>query len=231
MSSIETLYHFQLNVQRRDTHYKQNFTEESFDQFPYISVLVITGENQQFILVQNSKKAFPDPTTAAQVLVSHANRTLRNYGLELQVHPMLDKTDFWGIVDSHPHGFAQVEFTVPAPNLPRVKRTVTQGIQELEGGVKAQEAKLVITASKKGTLHLSQADRNLTSLVDSSKEGTPPPRLRPSGQRKWIIASGTKKVIRFVVEALTGAFGLLELEDLINRITGRDEKDDSSPKH
>lgn len=225
MDSHGSLYHFQLNVKRPDTQYKENFTEESFIQFPYVTILIATAENDQKILVQYGPSAFPDPASAARVIVSHANFTLRNYGLEMQINPMLDKSNFWEIVDKYPQGIAQVEFTIPSPNLPRLNKTVTAGIRSLEKETKAMEAKMVLTAPKEGALELSQTNSDLVSLVESAEEGVPSPKLRPVNQRKWIKASGTPKIIRYTVEALKGLFQKDGLKDLRNIIDGSDPDD------
>jgi hypothetical protein len=222
--SDESLICLQMNVQRSGTKYNENFTSENFTSFPYTTVLIASGDNDQVILIRKNLQAFDKCLIAAKAIVAHANHSLRDRGLELTVYPMLEKSNFWDIVDSHSGEIAAVEFTIPPPNLPRLKTTIVNVVQKLEDSTRAGEAKIVISAPQGKSLGLSQNDKLLDSLVSGPESGGPTPRLRPLGKgNKWEKVDGRSRIMMISKDMIEGMFSQTLLRRIRDFISGNDQ--------
>lgn len=157
-----------LNLSNKKKKHRTNedLKQETYDDYPYVMVIIDNRPGVQRILIEQNKSVFTDPKTPAKILQKAFNKELMRYMLSIELYAQYPVKDFWKEVENHPEGFKKVIFHLPCLNLERLTKVTdkyfTQAREDWQSSLDFS-----FTAPKGGAVHLDPNNPRQKALAES----------------------------------------------------------------
>lgn len=184
MYSEGDMYYFKVNVKRTIKWKHKDFTTDTIENYPNITLAFNNNPAVQKIAIQNSTSVFKDTKIATHFIQDTLNEMLGEYGITMFTEPLYDKQDFWKIIKLYPQQIKQLTFDLISPNLPEISKNLQLDLRGLNHDTNTIRTKLELNAEKEGYLDIKESSKYINSLVDYSADGGGNIQFRVAGKRK-----------------------------------------------
>lgn len=116
-----------ISNKRARTAEREDFTEESRDEYPSCIVVIDNRPDIQRVVIERRTQAFANVDQVRCLLQATFRRLLRPYGLSVTIDPLHTREAFWNVandVERYPLGFRRISFHLPHLNLERLRKAV-----------------------------------------------------------------------------------------------------------
>ncbi len=180
------MYYFKVNVRRTIKWKHKDFTTDTLENYPNITLAFNNDPSIQKIAIQNSTSVFKDTTIATHFVQDTLNEMLKEYGITMFTEPLYDKQDFWKLIRLYPKQIKQITFDLISPNLPEISKNLQLDLRGLNQDTNTIRTKLELNAEKEGHLDIKESSKYINSLVDYSADGGGNIKMKVEGIRKML---------------------------------------------
>ncbi len=180
------MYYFKVNVRRTIKWKHKDFTTDTLENYPNITLAFNNDPSIQKIAIQNSTSVFKDTTIATHFVQDTLNEMLKEYGITMFTEPLYDKQDFWKLIRLYPKQIKQLTFDLISPNLPEISKNLQLDLRGLNQDTNTIRTKLELNAEKEGHLDIKETSKYINSLVDYSADGGGNIKMKVEGIRKML---------------------------------------------
>lgn len=151
---------------------KEDFTEESSDEYPSCIVIIDNRPGIQRIVIEKRTMAFADVDQVQAILQYTFRRLLRPYGLSIHIDQLHTRLAFWSVANDtkqYPQGFRRISFYLPHLNLERLKQVMASYLTTARESYDS-DLTWTQTATKGGKLKFDENDSLQSALVNTLME-------------------------------------------------------------
>lgn len=178
------MYYFKISAKRRGHIFKEDFTEDTFDNFPNIIVVINNNPTVQKIAIQTNTSVFKETKIVRNFILESIDAKIKNYNLSFYLDPIFDKHDFWNFVKKYPQQIKQVTFDLISPNLSNISKDLTINLREAYEDTNVHRTKIEFNAEPEGVLDIKEGSKFVTGIVDYGANGGGSIYARLVGSRK-----------------------------------------------
>jgi hypothetical protein len=165
------MYYFKISTRRKARIYKEDFTEDTIDNFPNIIVAVNNDPNVQKIAIQSSTNPFKDVETVRRFIVESLDAKMKTHSLSFYLEPIFDKQDFWHFVRKYPNQITQLNFNFISPNLANISKGLSIDLKQGYEETNMHKAKFEMNAEKGSVLKIDEEGKFVNGLVSYIADG------------------------------------------------------------
>lgn len=180
------MYYFKISAKRTAHIYKEDFTEDTIDNFPNIIVAINNHPDVQKIAIQTNITAFKETKIVKKFILESIDSKIKDYNLSFFLDPIYDKQDFWNFVKKYPKSIKQLTFDLISPNLANISKNLTLNLKELYEDTNTQRTKLELNADPESYLDVKESSKFVSGLVNYGAAGGGSIYARVVGSRKKI---------------------------------------------
>ncbi|MBX2919733.1 MAG: hypothetical protein KF741_10870 [Ferruginibacter sp.] len=178
------MYYFKISAKRTAHIYREDFTEDTIDNYPNIIVAINNNPDVQKIAIQSNSYAFKTNEIVRNFILESIDSKIKDFNLSFYVDPIYDKQDFWNFVRKHPREIKQLTFNLISPNLSNISKDLTINLREAYEDTNVHRTKLELEADKDSVLDIKEDSKFVTGIVNYSANGGGSIYARLTGSRK-----------------------------------------------
>lgn len=165
------MYYFKISAKRTAHIYKEDFTEDTIDNFPNIILAINNHPDVQKIAIQTSSSPFKDAEMVRRFVLESIDEKIKDYNLSFYLDPIYDKQDFWNFVRKYPKQITQLTFDLISPNLANISKDLTVSLKEAYEDTNTHRTKIEFNADTNSTLDIKEESKFVGGLVSYSANG------------------------------------------------------------
>lgn len=173
----------------------ENFQEEQHETWPSFLVGIWNDPEKQIIVIQDRKKAFPDPKTPLKTIIQSINAVLELKQLKLYAEPIFHKEAFWNIIEQYNRKVKNIRFELITPNMANISGVLSEDLKNLAKGTNTAKTLLEIDADGDSVLYITPQNQQINNLVDYASEGGGNISVKAKGIKKRIQTANAVKTI------------------------------------
>lgn len=178
------MYYFKISAKRTAHIYREDFTEDTIDNYPNIIVAINNNPEVQKIAIQTNTSAFKTNEIVRNFVLESIDNKTKDFNLAFYLDPIYDKQDFWNFVKKYPQQIKQLTFNLISPNLSNISKDLTINLREAYEDTNVHRTKLELEAEKDGVLDIKEGSKFVTGIVNYSANGGGSIYARLKGSRK-----------------------------------------------
>ena len=167
----DDMYYFKISTRRKARIYKEDFTEDTIDNFPNIIVAINNNPNVQKIAIQTTTNPFKDAEAVRRFIVESVDTKMKSHSLSFYLEPIFDKQDFWHFVRKYPNQITQLNFSFISPNLANISKNLTIDLKQAYEDTNMHKAKFEMNAQKDSVLKIDEDGKFVKGLVSYIADG------------------------------------------------------------
>ena len=174
---------------------EEDFRKQKHHYSPSCFVIIDNRTNIQRIAIEEDITAFSSTDVVRNIIEYSLRRSLREFGLNIEIKKEYEKKEFWDLIGSQTKGVSMVRFSFSYPNLPRVHQSINELINSESKVVHSKQTTLEYKSDNSEQLTLEESNPQLSGLVDASASSGHPITIKAKGIRKFIQTGNTTKRI------------------------------------
>jgi len=183
------MFYFKISARRIAHLYKEDFTEDTIDNFPNIIVAINNNPDVQKIAIQTSTSPFKDTETVRRFIMDSIDAKLKDHNLSIFIDPVFDKQDFWNFIRKYPKQITQLTFDLISPNLANISKDLTISLREAYEDTNTHRTKIEFNADTNSVLDIKEDSKFVGGIVNYSANGGGNIFARIQGKRNKINTS------------------------------------------
>ncbi|MES4922222.1 hypothetical protein ABVC70_09900 [Hoylesella timonensis] len=172
---------------------EENFKRTQHHYSPSCFVIFDNRTNVQQIAIEEDTKSFSSTDVVKNILEYTLKRSLRNFGLTVEIKKRFEQKEFWNIIENHPKGVTMVRFSLSYPNLGRVHDSIDELLNSESKAVNSKKTQLEYSCDNSEQLELSENNPQLAGLVAASAKSGNQITIKARGIRTYIRTGETTK--------------------------------------
>jgi hypothetical protein len=144
-----------IGKQKRVILTNENFEDEEFPDFPSVYVVINNDPSNQRIAISRDIDAFSDSFVVSNILEENFTRICDQFNLEVVVNPILNKADFWDLIEKYKDRIVKLQFNLIRPNLANIVGAFKGEIRQLTDSTNSLVTKVELNSPKGSTLKTS----------------------------------------------------------------------------
>lgn len=174
---------------------EEDFRKQKHHYSPSCFVIIDNRTNVQRIAIEEDITAFSGTDVVRNIIECSLRRSLRDFGLNIEIKKEYEKKEFWDLIDNQTKGVSMVRFCFSYPNLPRVHQSINDLINSESKVVQSKQTTLEYKADNSEQLLLEESNTQLSCLVDASASSGHPITVKAKGIKKYLQTGKTVKRI------------------------------------
>lgn len=174
---------------------EEDFRKKQHNYSPSCFVIIDINKNVQQIAIEENITAFSSTDVVRKIIEYSFRRSLRAYGLNIEVKKEYEKKEFWDMINDLPKGVTMVRFCFSYPNLPRVHQSINELLNSESKAVHSKQTTLEYHSDSTEQLELQESNVQLSGLVDASASSGNLITIKARGIRKHLKTGKTDKRI------------------------------------
>ena len=175
-------------------HFDSSLQDKELDDYPFVYVLVNNDPSKQVIAISKNYKAFNNTETVANILERTYSRKLQPSQLSFSVAPILDKKEYWSVLNRYNGRITQIRFDIIKPNITNISKKIKEGLRGLSESTNSLKTRVELNAPENQTLEdITKDNENISALSDYSTAGGGDVSLKVKGIKRRVQ---TKTTIR-----------------------------------
>ena len=183
------MFYYKISAKRTAHLYKEDFTEDTIDNFPNIIVAINNHPDVQKIAIQTSTSPFKDTEMVRRFILESIDAKLKDHNLSIFIDPIFDKQDFWNFVRKYPKQITQLTFDLISPNLANISKDLTISLKEAYEDTNTHRTKIEFNADSSSVLDIKENSKFVGGIVNYSANGGGNIFARIQGKRNKINTS------------------------------------------
>ena len=183
------MFYFKISARRIAHLYKEDFSEDTIDNFPNIIVAINNHPDVQKIAIQTSTSPFKDSETVRRFVMDSIDAKLKDHNLSIFIDPVFDKQDFWKFIRKYPKQITQLTFDLISPNLANISKDLTISLREAYEDTNTHRTKIEFNAETNSVLDIKEDSKFVGGIVNYSANGGGNIFARIQGKRSKINTS------------------------------------------
>ncbi len=167
----DDMYYFKISTRRKARIYKEDFTEDTIDNFPNIIVAINNNPDVQKIAIQTTTNPFKDAETVRRFIIESVDTKIKTHSLSFYLEPIFDKQDFWHFVRKYPNQITQLNFSFISPNLANISKNLTIDLKQAYEDTNMHKAKFEMKAEEGSVLQITENGKFVNGLVSYIADG------------------------------------------------------------
>ncbi|MFC0820492.1 hypothetical protein [Moraxella marmotae] len=167
--SNKQIYMFMMAKPKNITLETDEFTFKEIENWPRIHLIILNNEDEQIIAVERRTNVFPNTQNSINRLTEMLNKILEIHNLNVHIHPIYDKNDFWDFVKDK--SIKKIEFNLVTPNMANISGAISEGLKSLAKSSNTARTDLILNAADQTSLCITRDNQEIASLVDYSSQG------------------------------------------------------------
>lgn len=178
------MFYFKISAKRTAHIYREDFTEDTIDNYPNIIVAINNNPDVQKIAIQTNTTAFKTSQIVRNFILESVDAKIKDFNLGFYLDPIYDKQDFWNFVRKYPQQIKQITFDLISPNLSNISKDLTVNLRELYEDTNTHRTKIELNAEPESVLDVKEGSKFVKGIVDYSANGGGSIHARLVGSRK-----------------------------------------------
>jgi hypothetical protein len=175
-----------------------NLSDEQLDDhetqhFPYVYVYFDNRKDNQVLAIQQNQDVFSDTNVTAKIIQENINSMIAPFNLECVIKPQFDENDFWKYVEKHQKSIIRLQFSILAPNLPRIRASIPEDLNKLQSSIGSQLGTFDFQSLTNSHLTISKTNEDIAGLAKAAADGGGEIKVKIKGLKKFQSMDKTKK--------------------------------------
>lgn len=179
----------------KELNLEENFKRTQHHYSPSCFVILDSRTNIQHIAIEEDFRSFSSTDVVRNILEYTFKRSLRHYGLTIEVKKEYEQKEFWQLVANQTKGVTMVRFSLSYPNLDRVHESIKELLNSQSKAVNSKQTELEFRSDNSEQLELLESNSQLDGLVKASAQSGNKIIIKARGIRKYIRTGETTKSI------------------------------------
>ena len=184
---------------KKNTPSSDDFIEEIETDYPYCNILFDSSTDPklgQRIAFEYKSSVFQNPESQMKSLESHLNTILFSKGYSLSINPIIDKKEFWDLIQLHQGKIEKLTFSYAVPNLFKLDNSLSQDLKDSEDKYGSTNISIELE-NKAGNLNISNRDDFIQQSAEYTGNGGGEYKLKIKGTEQTIRSDQNTKTKSF----------------------------------
>jgi hypothetical protein len=161
--------------------------------FPYVYVYFDNRKDEQVLAIQQNPAVFSDTKVTAKIIQENINSMIAPFNLECVIKPQFDDNDFWKYVEKHQKSIVRLQFSILAPNLPRIRISIPEELNRIQSSIGSQLGKFDFQSLTNSHLTISKNNEDIAGLAKAAADGGGEIRVKIKNMKKFQCMAKTTK--------------------------------------
>ncbi|MBF0231524.1 MAG: hypothetical protein HQK65_00600 [Desulfamplus sp.] len=184
---------------KRNVPTDNDFSEEVETHYPYCNIIFNTDDNPetgQQIAFEYNTTVFFKPESQLKLLEDYLNTTLFSLGYAISIHPIVDKKEFWSLVDKYQGKIEKLTFSYSVPNLFNLENELSSDLKQSGEKYGITNATIELE-NKAGHLNIPKDDSFINESAEYTGRGGGEYRLKVKGYKTEFSSNKNVKTKSF----------------------------------